>query len=316
MPFTYDYAEPERLLSAIRLSSYQISVQPNNKAELFGAYSWNLAVIGAFYPLIQIIEVALRNSLHNAAKEKIACTPSKEWFDCILDKTEQTDGQANTRKQVKQFKDQIRKAKKLAKKTLEDKGIESPIPTADQVVAKTDFVTWELLLDKGFYDGSNNAFLWPHGLTKAFKKLPRYADQNAMFHQRDIVRRRIEEVRSFRNRISHNEPAWRPCPGRSKEDIINELMQKLDNMMELLFWISPKFRDYVRDIGLEARLKQILNITDLYRYMHRLAEYDVNDLSDLSALIDLANTDNIRCHFKANGETGILLPNNTRLAQY
>lgn len=69
-----------------------------------------------------------------------------------------------------------------------------------------------------------------------------------MFHQRDSIRRRIEEVRAFRNRISHNEPAWRVSDISSPEEVISVLNEKLDNMIELLYWISPKFKRYACDV--------------------------------------------------------------------
>ena len=31
---------------------------------------WNLAIVAAFYPLIQLVEVALRNALHHVASSK------------------------------------------------------------------------------------------------------------------------------------------------------------------------------------------------------------------------------------------------------
>jgi len=73
MPQSYDYQEPRRLLSQQRLTSYESSLKTQNDAELFGAYCWNLAVTGAFYPLVQLLEVALRNALHNVALTHYPC---------------------------------------------------------------------------------------------------------------------------------------------------------------------------------------------------------------------------------------------------
>lgn len=66
VPRNYDYTEPKKLISNARLSSYKNSLGLNNDAELLGAYSWNLTLVGAFYPLIQLIEVALRNTILNS----------------------------------------------------------------------------------------------------------------------------------------------------------------------------------------------------------------------------------------------------------
>lgn len=315
MPHSYNYSEANRLLSAARLSSYRDALSPNSDAQLIGAYNWNLAVVGAFYPLVQIIEVALRNALHNAATQTITCSNNESWFDAILYEDEFHNGNTQKPKQVCRFHEKILSAKKSAKKSLSDKGIQNPKPTIDQIISQTDFSTWEYLLDKHFYNGSNNRFLWPNGLAKAFKKLPRTSKTNKKFHQRDIIRRRISEIRSFRNRISHNEPCWVSTSNNSKEKIIDGLIAKLENMMELLIWISPRFNKYVQDSGVDTKIRQLLNVNELHRYMHLLDRYDVNDINDLCDLISITNTDNERSHFTVRGNTSILIPCNTLLAQ-
>ncbi|HGJ5858737.1 MAG TPA: hypothetical protein ACHBX6_03305 [Arsenophonus nasoniae] len=136
-----------------------------------------------------------------------------------------------------------------------------------------------------------------------------------MFHQRDIIRKRIEEVRSFRNRVSHNESSWRLSDVGEKEDIIPLLTTRLDNMMELLFWISPKFQRYVKDIGIEARIRQVLHITELERYMHIYENIEISDIDGLLVLTQRVNETNIRSHFNVSGENGILMPHNTHLIQ-
>lgn len=316
MPHNYNYDEPLRLISSARLSSYRVSIRPSNNAELFGAYSWNLTLVGAFYPLLQIIEVALRNAVNNAAIEKITCNQGQFWFDCLpntLEKNQQ--GQDVVPDQVKKFKEKIKKAKSDAKKSLEDKGQVNPSPTLDQIISQTDFSTWEYILDKHFYNGSDNTFLWPTGLSKAFRRFPQIHGKNPLFHQRDLIRRRIEEVRAFRNRISHNEPVWRVADIQKKEDIISNLTLKLDNLMELLFWISPKFHDYVKDIGICSRILQILNISELNRYMHSFTNFDVNELDTLLDLVNRTNNENTRYYFNIKGTNGILHPYCTKLSQ-
>ncbi|WP_171884929.1 MULTISPECIES: Abi family protein [Serratia] len=315
MPNSYDYTEPARLLSTARLSSYKVSLATQSDAQLFGAYCWNLAIVGAFYPLIQIIEVSLRNAINH-----VVCTKyqqeGKYWFE-LIPVTQDTNLQGDlvNADQVKKFKDNNKKAKKSAKKALEEKGIAQPIPTIDQIISQTEFSTWEYIFDKHFYNGAEKNFLWPHELTKVFKKLPRVTDKNPSFHQRDAIRRRIEEIRAFRNRISHNEPAWHVGSAKTKQEVISSLMEKLNNMMELLYWISPKFAKYVRDVGIETRIKQVLHINEINRYMHTFEQYDVVDLEQLIAVTQRANTENHRCYFSVNGEMGILLPRNTLLLQ-
>lgn len=136
-----------------------------------------------------------------------------------------------------------------------------------------------------------------------------------MFHQRDIIRRRIEEIRAFRNRISHNEPAWLVSEVKGREDIIEGLTEKLERILELVFWISPKFRKYVADIGIESRVRQILNPHELDRYMHLYKRQNIKDLQEFSELLTLSNSQNLRCYFILDEIPGILSPCITTLLQ-
>ncbi|MGS2724917.1 hypothetical protein ACVBEJ_14345 [Porticoccus sp. GXU_MW_L64] len=309
MPRSYDYSEPKRLFSKARLTSYQAGIDPEDDAALMGAYSWNMALVGAFYPMLQIIEVSLRNCINEAAKDKYSTNAQKHWFEIIQYKLDET---GNTPENVSTFKNNLQKAKRYAKKALESKGIQAE-PTLDQIVASTDFSTWECILDKHFYSGAGGAFLWPGALPKAFKKMPMYEGSNPRFHQRDLIRRRIESVRSFRNRISHNEPAWRVAEAASKEKIVESLKEKLADCIELMLWISPRLERYVRDIGVVSRIEQLLTIDELNKHMHLMEPYDIAAMDDLYEILGIANGENVRCTVAANGQRGVIHPNNTML---
>lgn len=169
---------------------------------------------------------------------------------------------------------------------------------------------------QNFYNGSDNNYLWPSKLTKVFRKLPKVnVKKNKMFHQRDTLRRRIEEIRAFRNRISHNEPAWRISDVNSPEDVITSLTEKLDNMLEFLYWISPKFQKYVCDIGMESRVRQVLNLQEFNRYIHTFDTYKIEDLEGLIELVQKANQDNSRFYVMFGAIPSIIIPHNTQLLQ-
>ena len=316
MPNDYDYTEPKKLISAARLSSYKNSLGLEEDAQLLGAYSWNLTLVGAFYPLLQLIEVALRNTVNEAAKVSITTPVDKFWFEAIPF-TQETNEQGDLCKpeQVKKFIQKFKNAKQSAKAALEEKGKDPNSVTLDQIISQTDFSTWEYILDKSFYNGSDNNYIWPSKLTRAFKKLPRTTQKNQAFHQRDALRRRIEEIRAFRNRISHNEPAWRVSDVTSPEEVISTLEEKLDNMIELLYWISPKFKKYVCDVGLESRVRQVLNLQEFNRYIHTFDTYDIEDLDGLIELVLRANQDNNRLYVKFGAIPSIITPYNTSLLQ-
>jgi len=319
MPFTYNYSDAKKLISSARLSSYKNIIDSDSDAARLGAYSWNMAVVGAFYPLIQIVEVALRNAINNAGKEHIESIEGKHWIESICytqDKNEAN--QLITAKQVKDFKTKIRQAKSEAQKSLDEKNKGDIEPTLDQIISKTDFATWEYIFDKHYYEGNNNVnanFLWPRYLLKVFKKLPRTSESNPQFHQRDIIRRRIEEIRLFRNRLSHNEPVWRVHSVKNRDEVITLLSQMVEKIMELLFWISPTFKQYIEDIGIYTRITHLLSPIELNRYLHVFTLHKVSDIDSLINLVKESNSSNIKCHFDVAGNQGLLIPNNNKLFQ-
>jgi len=251
------------------------------------------------------------------AYAKYAATEGDYWFNLIPARQQQDDtGRLVVAEQTRKFQESIKNAKRNAKKNLENKGVVEPKPTVDQIISQCDFATWEYLLDKHFYDGSDKNYLWPHELTKVFRKLPKVQEtKNVMFHQRDALRRRIEAVRSFRNRISHNEPAWMLNSVRNKEEVVDNLLEKLDYIMELIYWISPKFKKYVIDIGIDSRIRQILSIRELERHMHSYKRYDVDNIQQMYDLLSAANANNHRCYLTIKGNPGVLYPSTSTLLQ-
>lgn len=63
-----DYQYLKQDLSLPRLSSYQHFFKPESPIELYGHYCWNEAISAAFFRLIGIVEITLRNKLHSALR--------------------------------------------------------------------------------------------------------------------------------------------------------------------------------------------------------------------------------------------------------
>ncbi|AWK84302.1 Abi family protein [Photobacterium damselae] len=64
-----DYQYLKQDLSLPRLSSYQHFFKPESPIELYGHYCWNEAISAAFFRLIGIVEITLRNKLHSALSQ-------------------------------------------------------------------------------------------------------------------------------------------------------------------------------------------------------------------------------------------------------
>lgn len=67
------------IFSQERLDGYLDHAHCNNsKNEALIAYSWNIELSQALYPALQILEIALRNSLHDSITESYQ---TERWFE-------------------------------------------------------------------------------------------------------------------------------------------------------------------------------------------------------------------------------------------
>ena len=67
------------IFSQERLDEYLSHAKCNNsKTDALIAYSWNIELSQALYPSLQILEISLRNSLHQAISESFQ---TEHWFD-------------------------------------------------------------------------------------------------------------------------------------------------------------------------------------------------------------------------------------------
>lgn len=299
-----DVYKVQQLISDPRLITYSRTLGLDSD-DLLAAYAWHLNVVSNFYPLVQLIEVALRNAINNQGVNFYTGTA---WFDQIPSNPETSDGATfKETEMVAKFKKNIKSAKRKAKKILKDKGFDVE-PNIDQIIAQTDFSTWEYILDKGFYDGGDINFLWPHKFYKVFAKPPKYNGSNQMFHQRDIVRRRIEEVRNFRNRLSHNEPIWRASEVTCANEVFGYLEKKYQNIMELAYWISPQLKLFIVKMGFDSRIRLCLTNNELKRFLAKTEISQIIKIEDFAGAVQDMHLANKVIPFKYQESVGVILP--------
>lgn len=166
-------------LSAERLNAYRGRLpQAAPDLQLFGRYAWNIALCESLYPSVQMLEVALRNTIHQAATQHFKRT---DWFD--------TPGV------LQQFHERDAVTKAKAALTLHNKPLD-----AHRIVAELTFGFWTSLLDRRY-----EQILWPPLLKDAFPYMPR------KHRTRANLSKRFHTMRQLRNRIFHHEPIahWR-----------------------------------------------------------------------------------------------------------
>jgi len=168
--------ELERCFSRERLAKYGNFAEKNGGApnELLAVYSWNIQLSQAFYPLLQLLEVSLRNALNGALTSRY----SSEWlFNTILHEKDQ--------KKVNEARANLLRENKLI--------------STGKVIAELKFGFWTSLFDVRY---EQNQVLWPHLLTAVFRYIPK------RHRTRQVISRQLNRVRHLRNRIFHYEPIW------------------------------------------------------------------------------------------------------------
>ena len=164
-PSTSELSELRRILSKERIGSYERTVG-GDISKAIELHMWNTIVSGAFYSPLQLVELALRNAVHDRMSE----THGRSWLqnsEILRD---------NETRRVTKARDQLKRKKKK--------------PTPGRVVAEMNFGFWTSLFATG-YD-----HLWHSDLYHVFSPRP----------QRRDVHEVLTHLRDLRNRIAHHEP--------------------------------------------------------------------------------------------------------------
>jgi hypothetical protein len=263
MPTRIDYSKLKLLISDARISSYARVFTNHSEMELHGVYLWNMVLCGALYPLIQSVEVSLRNTINLAAKTKYG-----EYWHNALPFTNSGEASLENRRnlqhQMLQAEKLTRSAENKARRA-RGQAILSPTekPCFDDVIASTNFVVWQYVLHKSHYKLDRN-YLWPKNSRRAFKNWPIQSSKDTHTILYDLV----SEIRPYRNRLSHNEPLWKGTDVNNERSALEFINQKINKIEELLIIISDeksKFLQIPRLID-KARALATKEALDSYRY--------------------------------------------------
>lgn len=159
-------------LSPERLAPYLRTVG-GDLTEAVRLYEWNLAVSGALYEALGILEVVLRNALSTQLAARHGALPG-HWYDdpvgVLSDLAHEDIAVARRR---------VRKVRRPE--------------TPGRVVAELSFGFWKFLLARRY-----EASLWTGYLRHAFPNLKPQS--------RTTVYRALDQLHTVRNRIAHHEP--------------------------------------------------------------------------------------------------------------
>jgi hypothetical protein len=196
-------------LSEPRLEAYRLHTD-ERPATVLGRYRWNIALSKSFYPVLGLLEVALRNNLHRVIARHHG---SDAWYDLIP-----TVLASHEREAVLKAKAKLQERQKLAE--------------PNRVVAELSFGFWTSLLGTDYEQK-----LWPRLLSSAFPHMPRKQ------RTRSKVAHRFHQIRVLRNRISHHEPIYRMTNLAQLDGEIEEALGWLSPNLLRLLPVGESFRE-------------------------------------------------------------------------
>jgi len=190
-----------RAISHERLDAYRQRGTSNDDAELFAHYAWNMALSESLYTPLQCLEVSLRNSIHDAASEQFK---TDTWIDLpgVLSSQEIN--------KVQEAKNALIKSKK-------------PLD-AGRIIPELTFGFWTSLFDVRY-----EKILWPWLLKPVAPNMPRH------IRIRKNLSKRLNRVRTLRNRIFHHEPIWH----------WRDLQSQHTDIIETITWVNPAMMAFV-----------------------------------------------------------------------
>ena len=219
------FAHFERALSPERLRPYR--PPGGDDLDLIANYLWNIALSEALYPVLQNLEVTLRNAIHNAATRAFG---TDMWFDQPAVLALESRESAMVQRAKQDLRDhQFRRHG--ARHTVVSL-------TAGQIVAQLMFGFWTSLLNAPYEQR-----LWappaPGGgiFSDVFPHVPRRR------RSRRRMLQQLQPIRQLRNRVFHYEHVWDWAqPG------VADLGDQHAQLLETITWLDPTIATTVRSI--------------------------------------------------------------------
>ncbi|MBB3048931.1 hypothetical protein FHR99_003205 [Litorivivens lipolytica] len=235
-----NHAAIEPYISTPRLDAYRHFFNPVDDVALLGAYQWNKEVAGAFFPLLQTLEITLRNAIHGEASKLWG----QAWFDNVQTKARPTPAQ---QRHTRQHGVNISKARQALGRRA------SP----DRIVAMQTLGFWTNLFNEVFDVNGQPRALWPTLLQPVFPHATR------VHRQRDPIRRSLVKIQRFRNRAFHHEPLWKHRHPANPHQAIQNLLDMVHDVAELIGWISTDTTAYLRAAGYIENLNRVISVDHL-----------------------------------------------------
>ncbi|MEL5407415.1 Abi family protein [Serratia nevei] len=217
-------------ISLSRLESYKTAFSLKNNTEALGMYVWNKKLCGEFLPILQLLEVSLRNSIYNGhialqakkladlgiKEEEIATNIDYNWLQNFFLSTTSPDFS----KTQAALNNVISELNKYA----------IPI-TPDNIVSKISFGVWSnICTARHEISNTDSLRIWPDLLQYVFPgKVVSLAK----------IESDVKQINYLRNRIAHHEPIWKKYGNFTLKQHINSIINDAALCVNFINYINP-----------------------------------------------------------------------------
>lgn len=235
---TLDYNKIKRYISAARLQKFEY-VCFNNKKKALKLYQTNLRLSQAFYPLLSLSEVILRNAVNIELARHFA---DKDWL--INEQSKFMD-----HKSLRTYRGNGY-LKSMVSKSIRDLKSQA---NQGKIIADLNFGFWVALFDNKHY-----SLLFGSPL-KIFNKLPKTENRKS-------IHSKLKKLRDFRNRVYHNEPIIFKKDSKGKTVFnLDEARQTYKFIKELFEWLNLDFVKWTKRIdNIPLELNRSVNVMYYY----------------------------------------------------
>ncbi|WP_439256558.1 hypothetical protein [Lonepinella sp. BR2271] len=233
------------LISEPRLTYYEKYLNCKTGAEKLSAYFAYQELSSYFLPIIQLIEISMRNALDR----ELIQLYGPDWYLFIP----QSD---TSKKLVRQ-----------ATSTLPQNA------SRNDVISRLTLGFWVYMLDADYRNTSLDCYIWspdiqsnvfPYAYSPLNPKLK--MSVKAIFDN-------FQRVLDLRNRLFHHEPIWKAHHCNSHQKAINNILKNYTFLKNVLKWLSQENYDLSSDTFQDKYLKRACRIKNLEKRMSKLMAY-------------------------------------------
>lgn len=241
---TLDYAKITKYISAPRLHKYEVVCSSNKQA--LKLYQANLRVSQAFYPLLSLLEVVLRNAIDH---EFTTHFNDNNWLrnqrTGFMSHQSLTYNHWRTGNLITNnfLKEEVNKSIKKIRNGV----------SHSKIVADLKFGFWIALFDFTHYTILVGAPI------RIFTNLPTGAN-------RQLIDDKLTRIRDFRNRVYHNEPIiFRKDSAGNPHYDLSKAYEVYTDIQDIFSWLRLDFKTWTKRINnIEFELKRVDYVYSVY----------------------------------------------------